>query len=154
MARQFSAKKKEQPKQLVGKGKKFSSEYQPSPEAKSAGLARAKAKNIVLNTIIQEVTENMTEIKVKGKKQKVSTLEALIKKMLVLSASDDKALLRVMNMLLEYESRNTAIEQRQEEFSRKNGETENEEFNDSFIQALNSQADEVWSEPLEKDEKM
>lgn len=146
MARQYSAKKKGLPEHLKGKGKKFTSEYQPTPEAKKAGLARAKAKNIVLNAIIQEVTENMTEIKIKGKKQKVSTLEALIKKMLMLSANDDKALLRVMNMLLEYESRNTVVEQRQEEFNRRTGESESQEFNDSFIEALNAQAGDVWNE--------
>lgn len=146
MVRQNSPKKKGLPEHLIGKGKKFTSEYQPTPEAKKMGLARAKAKNIVLNALIKEVTENMTEIKIKGKKQKVSTLEALIKKMLMLSAKDDKALLRVMNMILEYESRNTAVEQRQEEFSRRNGETEDEEFNDSFIQALNGQTEDIWAD--------
>lgn len=158
MARQNTPKKKGLPEHLKGKGKKFTSEYQPTPEAKKAGLMRAKAKNIVLNAIIQEVTENITEIKIKGKKQKVSTLEALIKKMLMLSAKDDKALLRVMNMLLEYESRNTAIEQRQEEFSRRVGTEEDQDFNDSFIQALNAQTGDVWDdveveeleEPLDK----
>lgn len=157
MTRQNSSKKKGLPEHLIGKGKKFTSEYQPTPEAKRMGLARAKAKNIVLNSIISEVTQNITEVTIKGKKHKVTTLEALIKKMIMLSSKDDKILIRVMNMILEYESRNTSLEQRQEEFNRRNGET-NEEFNDSFIQALNAQAEDVWGdveieepeEPLDK----
>jgi len=88
----------------------------------------------------------MTDIKVKGKTLSVSTLEALIKKMVAFSAKDDKALLRVMNMLLEYESRNTVVEQRQEEFERKNGESDDKNFNDSFIKALYSQTEDVWKD--------
>lgn len=126
------------------KGKEFSKDYQPSPEAKSLGWQKRKARNLVLSAILKEVTESMTDIKVKGKTLSVSTLEALIKKMVAYSAKDDKALLRVMNMLLEYESRNTVVEQRQNEFERRNGGDEDNDFNDSFIQALNAQVPEIW----------
>lgn len=126
-------------------GKLYSKDYQPSPEAKSLGWQKKKARNLVLGAILKEVTESMTDIKVKGETLSVSTLEALIKKMIAFSAKDDKALLRVMNMLLEYESRNTVIEQRQEEFERKNGNNEDSNFNDSFINALNAQVDEIWN---------
>lgn len=128
------------------KGKLYSKEYQPSPEAKSLGWKKKKAQNIVLGAILKEVTESMTDIKVKGKTLSVSTLEALIKKMVAFSAKDNKALLRVMNMLLEYESRNTVVEQRQEEFERKNGESDDKDFNDSFIKALYSQTEDVWGD--------
>lgn len=128
------------------KGKQFTSEYQPSPEAKSLGWKKAKAKNIVLGAILKEVTESMTDIKVKGETLSVSTLEALIKKMVAFSAKDNKALLRVMNMLLEYESRNTVVVQRQNEFEQKNGQSGDESFNDSFIQALNAQTEDIWKD--------
>lgn len=141
MKRQKTTNKKKPPK-----GKEFSRDYQPTPEAKSLGWKKAKARNLVLNTILKEVTENMTDIKVKGETVTVTTLEALIKKMVASSGKNDKILLRVMNMLLEYESRNTAIEQRQVEFERKNGSGESEQFNDSFIQALNGQVEDIWKE--------
>lgn len=146
MVRHNSPKKKGLPEHLKGKGKKFTSEYQPTPEAKKLGLARAKAKNIVLNTLINEVTQNITEVTIKGKKHKISTLEALIKKLLAVSSKDNKVLIRVMNLLLEYESRNTAIEQRAEEFERKNATREDDDFNDSFIEALNAQTADIWKE--------
>lgn len=127
-------------------GKLFTSEYQPSGEAKSLGWSKRKAKNIVLETILKEVTENMVDIKIKGETLSVPTLVALIKKMVMTANKDDKALMRVINMLLEYESRNTAIEQRQEEFERKNGDDSDEAFNDSFIEALNGKVEEIWKE--------
>lgn len=108
-------------------------------------MLKAKAKNIVLQTIIKEVAESMTEIKVKGELQTVSMLEALVKKMIALASKDDKALLRVINMVLEYESRNAVLTQRQEIIDRRNGDNDDETFNDSFIQALNAQAGEVWT---------
>lgn len=131
-------------KKIPPKGKEFSKDYQPSPEAKSLGWQKKKARNLVLGAILKEVTESMTDIKVKGETLSVSTLEALIKKMIAFSSKDNKALLRVINMLLEYESRNTAIVQRQDEFERKNGNDEDENFNDSFIQALNAQTLDIW----------
>lgn len=126
--------------------KMFSSEYQPTGEAKSLGWQKRKARNIVLGAILKEVTENMVDIKVKGETLTVPTLIALIKKMLATANKDEKALMRVINMLLEYESRNTAIEQRQEEFERKNGDDSDEAFNDSFIEALNGKVEEIWKE--------
>ena len=126
------------------KGKLFTSEYQPSPEAKSLGWKRAKAKNIVLETILKEVTENMVDIKIKGETLSVPTLVALIKKMIVTANKDDKALMRVINMLLEYESRDTVIKQRQDEFERRNGDEADEEFNDSFIHALEGKVEDIW----------
>ena len=126
--------------------KPFSTENQPSPEAKSLGWKKRKARNIVLETILKEVTENMVDIKIKGETLSVPTLVALIKKMVMTANKDDKALMRVINMLLEYESRNTAIEQRQEEFERRHGDDSDEEFNDSFINALNSKVEEIWKE--------
>lgn len=131
-------------KKIPPKGKLYSKEYQPSPEAKSLGWKKAKARNIIFGAILKEVTESMTDIKVKGETLSVSMLEALIKKLLAKSAKDDKVLIRVMNMLLEYESRNTAVEQRQNEFERKNGESDDKDFNDSFINALNSQVEDIW----------
>lgn len=132
-------------KKIPPKGKEFSKDYQPSPEAKSLGWQKKKAKNLVFNAILKEVTEGLTEIKVKGETISVSTLEALIKKMIAFSSKDNKALIRVMNMLLEYESRNTVVEQRQNEFEHKNGSEENKDFNDSFINALNSQVTDIWN---------
>ena len=129
---------------MVGKAKMFSSEYQPSVEAKKAGMLKRKARNIVLNTILKEVTENMVNIKVKGKMLAVPTLEALIKKMITKATSDDKALIKVINMLLEYESRSAVVDQRQEEFERRNGDEADEEFNDSFIHALEGKVEDIW----------
>jgi hypothetical protein len=134
------------PKCLEGKQKRFTSEYQPSGEAKSAGIRRAKARNLVLNTILKEVTESMVDIKVKGETMSVPALEALIKKLVTNATKDDKTLIRVMNMLLEYESRNTVVEQRQEEFERRNGNTEDSDFNDSFIKALNAETSDIWKD--------
>ncbi len=136
--------KKTTNKKIPPKGKLYSKEYQPSPEAKSLGWKKAKARNIIFNAILKEVTESMTDIKVKGETLSVSMLEALIKKLLAKSAKDDKVLIRVMNMLLEYESRNTVVEQRQNEFERKNGESDDKDFNDSFINALNTQVPDIW----------
>lgn len=140
MKRKETEHKKKKPN-----GWEFTSEYQPSGEAKSLGWQRKKARNIVLGAILKEVTENMVDIKVKGETLTVPTLIALIKKMLATANKDEKALMRVINMLLEYESRNTAIEQRQEEFERKNGDDSDEAFNDSFIDALNGKVDEIWN---------
>lgn len=131
-------------KPKIPQGKQFTSEYQPSPEAKSLGKKRAKAKNLVLGTILKEMTENMVDVKIKGETLSVPTLVALVKKMIANANKDDKALMRLMNMLLEYESRNTAIEQRQEEFERRNGDNSDEVFNDSFIEALNGKVEEIW----------
>lgn len=136
----------EQDKINLSKGKRYSKDYQPSPEAKKAGHARAKQKNIVLNSILREITENLTKIKINGKFKNVTTLEALIKKMISLASKNDKDLIKIMNLLLEYESRNTAIEQRAEEFERKNATSEDDDFNDSFIEALKAQTADVWKE--------
>ena len=136
--------KREKTTEKKPKGKLFTSEYQPSPEAKSLGWKRAKAKNIVLETILKEVTENMVDIKIKGETLSVPTLVALIKKMIVTANKDDKALVRVINMLLEYESRQAVVEQRQEEFDRRHGDESDEAFNDSFIQALEGKVEDIW----------
>lgn len=147
MKRQDSSneKGKGMPEHLKGKCKPFTSEYQPSPEAKSRGIRAKQARNVVFNTLMEEVAEEMV-IALGGKKVKVTTLKAMLKKLIQTGFKNEKALMRIVNMMLEYENRNTATEQRQQIIDSKNIDDTDQEISNSFIEALGGQASEVWKE--------
>lgn len=141
------AKKSEPKARQVTTGKRFTGEYQPSAQAKQMGKLKAEAKRRVMNELKEEFLNTLITIKdhKTGKTSKISALDAGLKKIVATYINNPDKMLRVLELISKYERDDILDTIKVKESKEKLGENENS-YNDSFIQALNAKADDVWEE--------
>jgi hypothetical protein len=133
-------------------GTQFTSENQPSPEAKVEGRRKALAKRQVIEVLKEAFLNELVPLNVGGKIKQITALEAGILKIVrtYINRPDDmiKALTLIQNFERNYKMDSFRIKEAEE----KKGNYETE-FNDSFLQALNAQASDVWEDENEDIDK-
>ena len=145
------------PKHLVDKAVRFSSEYQPSPEAKAEGRRKALAKKQVMEVLKETFLNETVPLNVNGKIEEITCLEAGILKIVRTYINRPDDMMKALELIGRFERNHKMDNFRIREAEEKKGNYETE-FNDSFIQALNAQAGDVWDdveieepeEPLDK----
>lgn len=137
------------PAHLEGKAVKFSSENQPSPEAKAEGRRKALAKRQVLDVLKEAFLNEMVPLNVGGKIEEITALEAGILKIVRTYINRPDDMIKALTLINTFERNHKMDNFRIREAEEKKGNYETE-FNDSFLQALNAQAGEVWDD-VEKD---
>ena len=137
--------KKGMPKQLKGKAVLFSSENQPSPEAKAEGRRKALAKRQVIDVLKETFLNETVPLNVNGKIEEITCLEAGILKIVRTYINKPDDMMKALEVIERFERNNKMDNFRIREAEEKKGNYETE-FNDSFIQALNAQAGDVWDD--------
>lgn len=137
--------KKGMPKHLEGKAVKFSSEYQPSTEAKVEGRRKALAKRQVMEVLKETFLNETVPLNVNGKIEEITALEAGILKIVRTYINRPDDMMKALEVIERFERNHKMDNFRIREAEEKKGNYETE-FNDSFIQALNAQAEDVWDD--------
>ena len=145
-----SKPKKEMPKHLVDKAVRFSSEYQPSPEAKAEGRRKALAKKQVMEVLKETFLNETVPLNVNGKIEEITALEAGILKIVRTYINRPDDMMKALEVIERFERNHKMDNFRIREAEEKKGNYETE-FNDSFIQALNAQAGDVWDDVEEEE---
>lgn len=142
--------KKQTPKAKAKQGvppreHRFTSENQPSPEAKSLGKQRAKARAKVMEELKKEFLATSIIMVNNGKKEEITALDAGIKKIVHTYINKPDKMLKVLELISKFERDDTLDALKIQESKEKRGQYD-EQFNDSFIDALNAKAEEIWKE--------
>lgn len=137
------------PKQLKGKAVLFSSENQPSPEAKAEGKRKALAQRQVMDLLKETFLSETVPLNVNGKIEEITCLEAGILKIVRTYINKPDDMMKALMVLERYERNSKMDNFRIREAEEKKGNYETE-FNDTFIHALNAQAEEVWDDVEEE----
>lgn len=144
MEKDTTKKKKVKGKRVPNsEGTQFTSNNQPSPEAKIAGKQKALAKRQVLSVLKEAFLNETVPLYVEGKIEKITALEAGILKIVRTYINQPDKMLRVLDLIGEHE-RNTRMDDfRIQEAEEKKGNFDTN-YNDSFIQAITDQTEDVW----------
>lgn len=132
--------------------KKFSATQQPSGKAKSAGKARAKAKKKVLELICEEFINTQIETILKDKdgketsRKKLSAFQCAVQKLIKSSTTDPEVFLKVVKMISDFEMNTERLEFDKHKEAVKNGDDDEDDTDNSFIEALNASTEEIWGE--------
>ena len=126
-------------------GTQFTSERQPSPEAKLLGRQKALAKRQVLDVLKETFLNETVPLNVNGKIEQITCLEAGILKIVRTYINRPDDMMRALEVLERFERNSKMDSFRIREAEEKKGNYETE-FNDSFLQALNAQAGDVWDD--------
>ena len=149
-AKETNAKKKKGKRVPNSEGTQFSSTYQPTPEAKAEGRRKALAKRQVIEVLKETFLNETVPLNVNGKIEEITALEAGILKIVRTYINRPDDMMRALNLINNFE-RNCKMDNfRIREAEEKKGNYETE-FNDSFIQALNAQAGDVWDDVEEEE---
>lgn len=131
-------------------GTQFSSEYQPSPEAKAEGRRKALAKRQVMEVLKETFLNETVPLNVNGKIEEITALEAGILKIVRTYINRPDDMMKALEVIERFERNHKMDNFRIREAEEKKGNYETE-FNDSFIQALNAQAGDVWDDVEEEE---
>lgn len=133
------------PSHLEGKAVLFSADNQPSPEAKAEGRRKALAKRQVIDVLKETFLNETVPLNVGGKIEQITCLEAGILKIVRTYINKPDDMIKVLSLINNFERNHKMDNFRIREAEEKKGNYETE-FNDSFLQALNAQAGEVWDD--------
>lgn len=133
------------PPQLEGKAVLFTSENQPTPEAKAEGRRKALARRQVIEVLKEAFLNEAVPLNVDGKIEHITALEAGILKIVRTYINRPDDMMKALQLIYSYERNDKMDNFRIREAEEKKGNYE-AEFNDTFIQALNTQAEDIWKE--------
>ena len=140
--------KKGMPSHLEGKAVLFSKDNQPSPEAKAEGRRKALAKRQVIDVLKEAFINELVPLNVGGKIENITALEAGIMKIVRTYINRPDDMIKALTIINNFERNDKMDNFRIKDAEEKKGNYETE-FNDSFLQALNSQAEDVWKDAEE-----
>lgn len=135
-----------------GKAKtQFTSKNQPPGSAKSKGMLKAKAKRKVLELVCEEFINTqiqtiLTDKNGKVTKKKVSAFQCAVQKLIKSSTSDPDVFIKVLKMISDFEMNTERLEFEKHKEAVKNGDDDEDDTDNSFIEALNASTEEIWGE--------
>lgn len=129
-------------------GKRFSKANQPTGKAKSNGKKKAKAKKLLLEALAMRFASKYINFTKNGRKSKMRAFPLAMDNLISASVKDPEIFLKVLKLMSDFEQNALVMEFNRENAKRKYSELEDDDFDTTFIDALNAKTEEVWADEV------